>query len=189
MSRTTPLKASLNLRLHFCCPLHSRLIIVNAANLFRENKITAKFAIPAAFSKTFIKNHWFSIEKSLRVFWRGKKSYSSEQHSWRIINIKKQRQWYFEWTVWWKQLRCGNSTNTTLSTNFNQWIFQSKGSYIIYLNKFISSKIPVFGVFWSLFCRIWTEYGDLLRNFPYSVRMREHMEQKISKYGNFTRLV
>ena len=32
--------------------------------------------------------------------------------------------------------------------------------------------------FWSVFSRIWTEYGDLLHKFPYSVRMRENTDQK-----------
>ena len=32
--------------------------------------------------------------------------------------------------------------------------------------------------FWSVFSRIWTEYGEILRISLYSVRMREHMDQK-----------
>ena len=32
--------------------------------------------------------------------------------------------------------------------------------------------------FWSLFYRIWTEYGDLRSISPYSVRMREYRDQK-----------
>ena len=32
--------------------------------------------------------------------------------------------------------------------------------------------------FWSLFSRIWTEYGYLLRKSPYSVRVRENEDQK-----------
>ena len=39
--------------------------------------------------------------------------------------------------------------------------------------------------FWSLFSRILTEYGEILRIFPYSVQMRENTNQKNSKYGQF----
>ena len=33
--------------------------------------------------------------------------------------------------------------------------------------------------FWSVFPRIRTEYGEILRISPYSVRMRENAEQKL----------
>ena len=32
--------------------------------------------------------------------------------------------------------------------------------------------------FWSVFSRIWTQYGEILRISLYSVRMRENMDQK-----------
>ena len=45
-------------------------------------------------------------------------------------------------------------------------------------------KVSVFGFILVLF-RIWTEYGEKLRIFPYSVRMRENADQNSSKYGLF----
>ena len=41
--------------------------------------------------------------------------------------------------------------------------------------------------FWSVFSRIWTEYGEILRISPYSVRMRQNTDQKNSVFGHFTR--
>ena len=32
--------------------------------------------------------------------------------------------------------------------------------------------------FWSVFSRIWTEYGDLQSKSPYSVRMQENADLK-----------
>ena len=32
--------------------------------------------------------------------------------------------------------------------------------------------------FWSVLSRIWTEYGDLLSKYPYSVQIRENKDQK-----------
>ena len=32
---------------------------------------------------------------------------------------------------------------------------------------------------WFAFSFIWTEYGDLLRKFPYSVRIQENTDQKV----------
>ena len=39
--------------------------------------------------------------------------------------------------------------------------------------------------FRSLFSRIWTEYGEILRISPSSVRMREITDRKNSEYGHF----
>ena len=46
---------------------------------------------------------------------------------------------------------------------------------------------PYSEFYWSVFSRIWTEYEEILRISPYSVRMRENMEQKNSEYGHFLR--
>ena len=43
--------------------------------------------------------------------------------------------------------------------------------------------------FWSVFSRIWTEYREILRISPYSVRMGENMDKKNSEYGHFSRSV
>ena len=48
---------------------------------------------------------------------------------------------------------------------------------------------PYSEFFWSVFLRIRTVYGEILRISPYSVRMRENTEQKNSKYGHFSRSV
>ena len=39
---------------------------------------------------------------------------------------------------------------------------------------------------WPVFFHIQTEYGEILRSFPYSVQMRENAAQKNFKYGNFS---
>ena len=43
--------------------------------------------------------------------------------------------------------------------------------------------------FWYVFSRIWTEYKEILRISPYSVRRRENTDQKKSKYRHFSRSV
>ena len=42
---------------------------------------------------------------------------------------------------------------------------------------------------WSVFSRIWTEYGEIRNISPFSVRMRENTHQNNSKYGHFSRSV
>ena len=37
-------------------------------------------------------------------------------------------------------------------------------------------KSPYSELFWSVFSRIWTEYGEKLRISPYSFRMRENTD-------------
>ena len=48
---------------------------------------------------------------------------------------------------------------------------------VIHLRK----KCPYSELFWSVFSRIWTEYGEILRISPYSVRMRENADQNNSE--------
>ena len=42
-------------------------------------------------------------------------------------------------------------------------------------------SVQIRSFFWSVFSRIRTEYGKILRISPYSVRMRENMDQKNSR--------
>ena len=39
-------------------------------------------------------------------------------------------------------------------------------------------SVQIRSFFWSVFCRIWTEYGDLLCKSPYSVQIWENTDQK-----------
>ena len=50
---------------------------------------------------------------------------------------------------------------------------------------------PYSEFFWSVFPRIWTEYEEILRIFPYSVRVRENSnrDQKNSEPEHFSRSV
>ena len=51
-------------------------------------------------------------------------------------------------------------------------------------------KLSKYGVFSSpYFSYIRTEYGDLRSKFPYSVRIQENTDQKISVFGHVSRSV
>ena len=50
-------------------------------------------------------------------------------------------------------------------------------------------KCSYLGFFWSFISRIQTEYGEMLRISPYSVRMQENTDQKNSEYGHFSCIV
>ena len=39
--------------------------------------------------------------------------------------------------------------------------------------------------FWSVFSRIWTEYGEMQSISPYSVQMWKNTDQKNSEFGHF----
>ena len=77
-----------------------------------------------------------------------------------------------------------------------RWIF------FVGVSKLLDSKYPeasrhwhcvksvqIRNFFYSVFSRIWTEYGEVLRISPYSVRMRENTDQKNSVFGHFSRSV
>ena len=58
---------------------------------------------------------------------------------------------------------------------------------IIYPPNYHYVKCPYSKLFWSVFPRIRTEYGEILRISPYSVLMRENTDQNNSEYGHFLR--
>ena len=47
-------------------------------------------------------------------------------------------------------------------------------------------SVQVRSLFWSVFSLIRTEYREILRISPYSVRMRENTDQKTSVSGHFS---
>ena len=51
----------------------------------------------------------------------------------------------------------------------------------------LGKKCPYSELFWSVFSRIWTEYGEILHMSPYSVQIMENMDQSNSKYKTFSR--
>ena len=51
-----------------------------------------------------------------------------------------------------------------------------------YLSLSLRKKCPYAELFWSLFSRIRTEYGEIQRISPYSVQMRENVDQNNSEY-------
>ena len=66
-------------------------------------------------------------------------------------------------------------------------ILQSIGKALISHCSALREKCPYSEFFWSVFSRIWTEYGDLFRKSLYSVRMPEKTDQKNSEYEHFLR--
>ena len=51
----------------------------------------------------------------------------------------------------------------------------------------VRKKCAYSELFWSVFSRIRVEYGELRSISPYSVRMRENVNQNNSEYGHFSR--
>ena len=53
----------------------------------------------------------------------------------------------------------------------------------------LREKCPYSELFWSLFARIWTEYGEILRISPYLVQMQGIADQSNSEYKKCLRSV
>ena len=72
-------------------------------------------------------------------------------------------------------------------------LFSKRLVEFLLLSKMFSPRLTLvekcFRVFRSVFCRIWIEYGEILRTSPYSVRMQENTVQKNSEYGRLSRSV
>ena len=63
------------------------------------------------------------------------------------------------------------------------------GFNAILLTLTLRKKCPYSELFWSAFSCIRTEYGQMRSISPYSVRMRENVDQNNSEYGHFLRSV
>ena len=46
----------------------------------------------------------------------------------------------------------------------------------------LRKKCPYWDLFWFAFSRIWTEYGEIFRISPYSVRMRDSADQNMDSF-------
>ena len=58
-----------------------------------------------------------------------------------------------------------------------------------YLLLILRKKYPYSELFWSVFSRIRTEYGEIRSISLYSVQIRENADQNNSDYGHFSRSV
>ena len=58
-------------------------------------------------------------------------------------------------------------------------------SQTTYLFPSLRGNRPYSKFFWSVFSRIWTEYGEILRILPYLVRMLENTVQETLNTGTF----
>ena len=55
----------------------------------------------------------------------------------------------------------------------------------MFLERSLRKKCPYSELFWSVLPRIWTEYREIPRISPYSVRMRENTDLNNFEYGHF----
>ena len=79
---------------------------------------------------------------------------------------------------------------------FRETMLKFHGKYVIFIKKLhyrilivLRGKCPYSEFFWSVFSRIWTEYGNLQSKCTYSVRITGKSDQKNSEYGHFSRSV
>ena len=63
------------------------------------------------------------------------------------------------------------------SSSFNTW---ERNFY----NRHYVKSVQIRKFFWSIFSRIWTKYGEILRISPYSVQIQENKDQKNSVFGH-----
>ena len=66
---------------------------------------------------------------------------------------------------------------------YNDMLKLIRESFFLYPT--LHKKCPYSEQFWSVFTRIWTEYGEILRISSYSIQMPENTNQNNSKYGHF----
>ena len=76
-----------------------------------------------------------------------------------------------------------NITDINAGFGRHRKIIKAKYSSITHYVK----SVQIRSFFWSVFSRIRTEYGKILRISPYSVRIQENTDQKKLVFGHFSR--
>ena len=84
--------------------------------------------------------------------------------------------------IWKTELKFSKKVLLTQSTVFRR-VVKDRLSIVF---STLREKCPYSEIFWSVFAHIRTEYREIFRIAPYSVRMRENTDQKNSKYGHFS---
>ena len=82
--------------------------------------------------------------------------------------------------------RCNVGNEATLKFA-DKYIAVNRKSFGYHLSHPLWEKCAYSEFFWSVFSRIWTEYGEILRISPYSVCVWENTYQKNFEYGHFSR--
>ena len=72
---------------------------------------------------------------------------------------------------------------------FTNVLLRIANSLVTSLKLALREKCPYSELFWSIFSRIRTEFGEIWNISPYSVRMRENTDQNNSEYRHFLRSV
>ena len=64
-------------------------------------------------------------------------------------------------------------------SKFSLWkLALGKNFLFLFLNQICMENVQIWVMFWSVFSRIHTKYGDLYGKYPFSVRFREKRVQK-----------
>ena len=79
-----------------------------------------------------------------------------------------------------------NVINYRITSYFRIFIVRTLVLYVFLIRYTLRKKCPYLELFWSTFSRIRTEYREILRISPYSVRMWENVDQNYSEYELFT---
>ena len=69
------------------------------------------------------------------------------------------------------------------------FLIECCGRLVVHLYLHCAKGVKIWNFFWSVFFRIWTEYGDLLCKFPYSVQMWENLDQKKLVFSHSEKIV
>ena len=128
----------------------------------------------------FLVYYWFWACGSWEIL-GGFPSSLKFEYPWNKILINNQMNGLYERLFWFCKLRAWKKSYVW------KW-FWICTYYWIYLQLLSLHKKCLYSeFFWSVFSRIRTEYVEILLMSPYSVRMRENTDHKISEYGHFSR--
>ena len=74
--------------------------------------------------------------------------------------------------------------NRNLNNKLN-WVKRALQIALKNISQHCVKRVQTRSFFWSVFSRIWTEYGEIRSISPYSVQMRENRDQKNFLFGHF----
>ena len=149
----------------FC--LNSNFLFCNFLSISFYTKLKRSFGGNSREENKFLNLNYLASP----ITWRTNVKYVADinQHVfWRLLNY---------------QIFRSTQNNKKASPNEEHW---SLSSFILENQGYehCMKSVQIRSYFWSVFSRIWTEYGEIQSISPYSIRMRENTDQKKTPYSD-----
>ena len=152
-----------------------------ALSLFQNNPKSCSYAIIFSFGQVSAYNISCLIATQCNIKRSGKYN-SNINHRTSVKSAFREPRWYeLYFFSWHETYNSRDRFELKLLLMFHCYTNQLLHQFKLNSQLTLREKCPYLKFSWSVFSRIWTEYGEILSIYSYSVHMRENMDQIIPK--------